>query len=69
MDKQLTGLEVPPKIIHAQGSPKLFFWGGGTIVEMFYGLETACFKMLVPGGWYFCNKTVRFLWKNIFGVK
>lgn len=45
MNNGLTGVGVSPKIIHAQGNPKL----QGKL-EMFYGLEKGCFKMLVPGG-------------------
>lgn len=65
MNPWLTGLVVPPKVIHAQGDPKLFFFLGGgggwrAIVGMFYGLEMACLKMLVPGGVIFLQQDCPF---------
>lgn len=62
MNPWLTGLVVPPKVIHAQGDPKLFLggMGGRAIVEMFYELEMACLKMLVPGGMIFLQQDCLF---------
>lgn len=70
MNPWLTGLIVLPKVIHAQGDPKLLFFWGGAIVEMFYGLEMACLKMLVPGGMIFLQQDYlfpleKYIWSKI----